>query len=112
MTFSIVGRSPDGRSTGVAVASKFLAVGSAVPAARHGVGAIATQAFANTLYKRDGLALLSDGHSAAEAVDALLRSDEGRESRQVGIVDAAGLAATWTRTTSFDCGPAGSTRCC
>lgn len=102
VTFSIVGRSPDGRSNGVAVASKFLAVGSAVPAARHGVGAIATQAFANTLYKRDGLALLSDGHSAAEAVDALLRSDEGRESRQVGVVDAAGLAATWTGAECMD----------
>ncbi len=96
MTFSVVGRSLDGRSTGVAVASKFLAVGSAVPAARHGVGALATQSYANTLYKRDGLALLADGSSASETVEALLRSDDGRATRQLGVVDAAGRAATWT----------------
>ena len=96
MTFSVVGRSDDGRSIGVAVASKFLAVGSAVPAARFGVGAIATQSYANTLYKRDGLALLDAGRSADETVQALLEPDEGRATRQVGVVDAAGRAATWT----------------
>jgi len=102
MTFSIVARSADGRSAGVAVASKFLAVGSAVPAARYGVGAIATQAFANTLYKRNGLALLAEGRSADETVAALLGRDEGRESRQVGVVDAVGRAATWTGTECMD----------
>ena len=96
MTFSVVGRSADGRSIGVAVASRFLAVGSAVPAARYGVGAIATQSYANTLYKRDGLALLDAGRSANETVAALLEADEGRATRQVGVVDAAGRAKTWT----------------
>lgn len=96
MTFSIVARSPDGDSWGVAVASKFLAVGSAVPAARLDVGALATQSYANTLYKRDGLAHLADGRTAQETLDALLAADEGREDRQAGVVDAAGHAATFT----------------
>jgi len=96
MTFSVVGRSPDGRGTGVAVASKFLAVGSAVPAARHGVGALATQSYANTLYKRDGLALLQQGHDAAATVQTLVQADEGRATRQVGVVDAHGRAVSWT----------------
>jgi len=102
VTFSIVARSDDGLAWGVAVASKFLAVGSAVPAARLGVGAIATQAFANTLYKRDGLAQLVDGRTASETVAALLAADDGREHRQVGVVDAAGRAATFTGTECFD----------
>lgn len=84
------------------MASKFLAVGSAVPAARLGVGAIATQAFANTLYKRDGLAHLVEGRSASETVAALLAADDGREQRQLGVVDAAGRAATFTGTECFD----------
>lgn len=102
MTFSVVGRSVDGRSTGVAVASKFLAVGSAVPAARHGTGALATQAHANTLYKRDGLALLAGGRPAGEVVEALLADDGGRARRQVGVVDAKGRAATWTGAECMD----------
>lgn len=96
MTFSVVARSADGRSSGVAVASRFLAVGSAVPAARHGLGAIATQAHANTLYKRDGLALLAEGLDAATVLDRLLRDDDGRATRQAGVVDAQGRAASWT----------------
>ncbi|MBA3265336.1 MAG: DUF1028 domain-containing protein, partial [Nocardioidaceae bacterium] len=96
MTFSIVARSADGLSTGVAVASKFLAVGSAVPAARMGSGAIATQSFCNTLYKRDGLALLASGRSAQSTLDSLLAGDDQRENRQVGVVDAAGEAATFS----------------
>jgi len=96
MTFSVVARSGDGRSWGVAVASKFLAVGAAVPAARYGVGAIATQALANTLYKRDGLALLASGRSAQQTLDALLDADPDREHRQAGVVDGQGRAATWT----------------
>lgn len=96
MTFSIVARSDDGTAWGVAVASKFLAVGSAVPAAAVRVGAIATQAFANTLYKRDGLANLGTGASASTVVDALLAADHGREHRQVGVVDAEGRSATFT----------------
>lgn len=102
MTFSIVGRSNDGRSLGVAVASKFLAVGSAVPAARLSAGAIATQSFANTLYRRDGLALLSAGKNAQETLDVLLAADELREERQAGVVDARGGSATWSGSDCLD----------
>jgi len=96
MTFSIVARSDDGTEWGVAVASKFLAVGSAVPAARAGVGALATQSFANVAYKPQGLAMLAQGRTAQETLDALLGDDAGREQRQVGIVDGDGNAATFT----------------
>lgn len=102
MTFSIVARSDDGSSWGVAVASKFLAVGSAVSAARVDVGAVATQSFVNTLYKRDGLAMLARGLSAAEALDALIATDAQREERQAGVVDAHGGAATFTGTGCLD----------
>ncbi|MCU1593734.1 MAG: fimbrial assembly protein FimA [Frankiales bacterium] len=94
MTFSIVAKA--GQQWGVAVASKFLAVGAAVPAAQWGVGAIATQAFANLAYRPDGLALLSAGSSAQEVLDALTRQDEGRAQRQAGVVDREGRAATFT----------------
>lgn len=96
MTFSIVGHDPATGDLGVAVASKFLGVGAAVPAARLGQGAIATQSFANTLYKRDGLAALSGGADAAETLRVLTAADDQREERQVGIVDAAGRAVTFT----------------
>jgi len=96
MTFSIAARSADGESWGVAVASKFLGVGAAVPAARAGLGAIATQSFANVAYKRAGLALLADGRSAQETLDSLLAGDPGRAKRQAGVVDAQGGAATFT----------------
>ena len=96
MTFSIVARSADGRSWGVAVASKFLAVGSAVPAAAAGVGAIATQSFANTAYKPQALAAMAAGLSAAETLESLLAADPDREQRQVGVVDAEGRSATFT----------------
>lgn len=96
MTFSIAARSADGRYWGVAVASKFLAVGAVVPAAHAGVGAIATQSYANVAYLEDGLRLLREGHSAQQALDELLAADEGRDQRQVGIVDASGQAASFT----------------
>lgn len=96
MTFSIVARSADGESWGVAVASKFLAVGSAVPAAVAEVGAIATQADANVAYKGQALAHLDDGATASVALQRLLEDDEGRDHRQVGIVDMEGNAATHT----------------
>jgi uncharacterized Ntn-hydrolase superfamily protein len=102
MTFSIVARSADGQSWGVAVASKFLAVGSAVPAGAAGVGAIATQAAANVSYKRNGLAQLAGGATAAETLQRLLADDEGREERQLGIVDAAGRAASFTGSSCLD----------
>ena len=96
MTFSIVGRSADGQAFGVAVASKFLAVGAAVPAAQAGVGAIATQSYANLAYRPDGLALQPAGRSAADTLDELTAADEQRETRQAGVVDASGSAATFT----------------
>lgn len=101
MTFSIVARSDDGESWGVAVASKFLAVGSAVPAAAAGVGAIATQADANTAYKYLALAHLDEGATAQVALDRLVEEDDGREHRQVGIVDSDGNPATWTGAECF-----------
>jgi uncharacterized Ntn-hydrolase superfamily protein len=102
MTFSIVARSADGESWGVAVASKFLAVGSAVPAAVAGVGAIATQADANVAYKGQALAHLDDGATAAVALQRLLEDDGGRDHRQVGIVDVDGGAASHTGTACLD----------
>jgi len=101
MTFSIVARSADGRYFGVAVASKFLAAGAIVPAAnatrdgRPG-GALATQALANVGYRAAGLALLAEGRSAKETVEALTSADERRAQRQLGVVDAEGEAATYT----------------
>ena len=94
MTFSIV--ASDGTAWGVAVASKFLAVGAAVPAAAVGVGAIATQSYANLAYRPDGLRLLREGRSAQETLDRLTGADELREQRQAGIVDGHGRAATFT----------------
>jgi uncharacterized Ntn-hydrolase superfamily protein len=94
MTFSIV--ATDGTAWGVAVASKFLAVGAAVPAAAAGVGAIATQSYANLAYRPDGLAMLRAGRTAQETLDALTAADELRAQRQAGIVDAHGGAATFT----------------
>jgi uncharacterized Ntn-hydrolase superfamily protein len=96
VTFSIVARSADGESWGVAVASKFLAVGSAVPAAAAGVGAIATQSFANTAYKPQALAAMTAGLTATETLASLLADDPDREQRQVGLVDATGGSATFT----------------
>ncbi len=96
MTFSIVARSADGTQWGVAVASKFLAAGAVVPAARAGVGAVATQSFVNLRYLPDGLALLADGVSAPDVVARLTDPDELREQRQVGVVDAEGGGAAFT----------------
>jgi uncharacterized Ntn-hydrolase superfamily protein len=95
-TYSIVACDLEARQWGVAVQSKFLAVGSVVPAAEPEVGAIATQAYANPRYGPDGLALLREGLSAEEAVERLTSADEGRAERQLGIVDASGGSASWT----------------
>ena len=102
MTFSIVARSTDGLAFGVAVASKFLAVGAAVPAAAAGVGAIATQAYANLAYRPEGMAQLREGRSASLTLETLVAADDNRETRQVGIVDVAGAAATFTGS---ECNP-------
>ncbi len=95
-TFSIAARDASTGEFGVAVASKFLAVGAVVPWARAGAGAIATQAWANLSYGPQGLALLEGSLSAADVVTRLTSADEGREHRQLGVVDAAGRSAAWT----------------
>jgi uncharacterized Ntn-hydrolase superfamily protein len=95
-TFSIVGFDSAAGELGVAVQSKFFAVGSVVPWARAGVGAVATQAFGNTTFGPRGLDLLAAGHGPAETLELLLADDEGRERRQVGIVDARGRTASHT----------------
>jgi uncharacterized Ntn-hydrolase superfamily protein len=95
-TFSIVAYDPDRQEWGVAVASKFLAVGAVVPWAKAGVGAIATQSHANTTYGPKGLELLGQGKSAEEVIKLLTEEDEGKDVRQVGIVDAKGNATTFT----------------
>jgi len=89
-------------SLGVAVQSKFLAVGSVVPWARAGVGAIATQAMANYNYGPRGLELMARGKTADETVEGLISADEDREHRQVGVVDGRGKAATFTGSECFD----------
>jgi uncharacterized Ntn-hydrolase superfamily protein len=95
-TYSIVAGDLPAGQWGVAVQSKFLAVGSVVPWAQPHVGAIATQSYANPRYGPDGLALLAEGRTADEVIEALTSADEGREERQVGVVDASGRAATFT----------------
>ena len=102
MTFSIVARSDDGERWGVAVASKFLAVGAIVPGVRAPFGAIATQSFANVRYLPDGFAHLAAGLDAQATLDALTAADDEREIRQAGVVDGSGLAATFT---GADCLP-------
>jgi uncharacterized Ntn-hydrolase superfamily protein len=95
-TFSIVAADPQAGEVGVAVASRFFAVGSVVPWARAGVGAFATQANANTTFGPRGLELLERGVRPQEALDVLLRADGGRDRRQVGVVSADGSSATHT----------------
>ncbi|GIV07300.1 MAG: hypothetical protein KatS3mg017_0502 [Fimbriimonadales bacterium] len=95
-TFSIVGADPRTGEVGVAVASKFLAVGSVVPFAQAGVGAIATQSYANTTYGPRGLELLRQKLEPKVVLRRLTQSDPQRERRQVGIVDAQGRSATFT----------------
>src|ERR671937_2613169 len=95
-TYSIAACDLDAAQWGVAVQSKFLAVGAVVPWAEPHVGAIATQAYANPRYGPEGLRLLRDGLSAGEVVERLTAADEGRDHRQLGIVDAAGNGATYT----------------
>ncbi|PZN08946.1 MAG: fimbrial assembly protein FimA [Bacillota bacterium] len=95
-TFSIVAADPRVGMWGVGVQSKFLAVGAVVPWAEAGVGAVATQAWANVSYGPEGLALLRQGLSAEEVVDRLVQADPGRDHRQLGVVDAHGRAAAYT----------------
>jgi uncharacterized Ntn-hydrolase superfamily protein len=101
-TYSIVATDLHAGQWGVAVQSRFLAVGSVVPWAEPHVGAIATQSYANPRYGPDGLALLREGRSAQETIDALVSADDDRAQRQVGVVDAQGHAATFTGDECLD----------
>jgi uncharacterized Ntn-hydrolase superfamily protein len=95
-TYSIAACDLTAGEWGVATQSKFLAVGSVVPWAEPHVGAIATQAYANPRYGPEGLALLREGRRAQEVVDALVAADEGRDHRQLGVVDRSGGSASFT----------------
>jgi uncharacterized Ntn-hydrolase superfamily protein len=101
-TYSIVACDLEAEQWGVATQSKFLAVGSIVTWAEPQAGAVATQAYANPRYGPDGLALLRDGLSAQEVVDQLTSADDGRDHRQVGIVDREGGSATYTGSECYD----------
>jgi uncharacterized Ntn-hydrolase superfamily protein len=101
-TYSIAACDLEARQWGVAVQSKFLAVGSLCPFAEPEVGAIATQSFVNPRYGPDGLALLRQGLTADEVVERLTAADDGRDQRQLGVVDAQGRAATFTGDQCFD----------
>src|SRR5512143_1342581 len=96
MTFSIVAYDPIAKEWGVATQSKFLAVGAVVPWAQANAGAIATQSYANTTFGPKGLRLMAKDLSAQETLDRLLAVDKGHKQRQVGAVDRAGHAATFT----------------
>lgn len=95
-TFSLVAWDPTGPAWGVAVASKFPAVGAVVPWASAGAGAVATQSFANTTYGPRGLVLMAGGRSAEAALEQLLTEDSAPSQRQAGLVDASGGAATFS----------------
>ena len=96
MTWSIIARDERTGRIGIAVATRFFAVGALVPHIQTGVGAVATQAFVNPYYASIGLALLAQGHSAAAAVDELTRGDAGRDHRQLHVMDRAGRFAAYT----------------
>jgi uncharacterized Ntn-hydrolase superfamily protein len=102
LTFSIVAFDAATGDLGVAVASKFPCVGAVVPWARAGVGAVATQSWANTDFGPDGLGLMGGGLPAGAALDAVLEPDADREERQVGFVDAQGGVATFTGANCMD----------
>ncbi|GHO75672.1 hypothetical protein KSD_34430 [Ktedonobacter sp. SOSP1-85] len=101
MTYSIVARDPERGELGIAVQSKFLSVGAVVPWAKASVGAIATQALANTSYGIQGLKHLAAGRSAQETLEQLLAGDEGRADRQVGIIGMTGQPVSFTGERCF-----------
>ncbi len=102
MTFSIAARDEDTGAFGVAVTTKFFGVGSLCPFVEAGVGAVATQAFVNPTFGPRGLRLLAEGRSAQEVLDLLLGGDEGREHRQLHMVDRQGRATAWTGRETVD----------
>jgi uncharacterized Ntn-hydrolase superfamily protein len=95
-TFSIVGYDAEKKEWGVAVASRYLAVGAVVPWAKAGVGAVATQAAVNITYGPKGLELLAQGKTAEETIKGLTEEDKGKAFRQVGVIDGKGMPATYT----------------
>ncbi len=101
-TFSIVAHDPVRQEWGIAVQSKFLAVGAVLPWAKAGVGAVATQAFANVTYGIEGLELMAAGKTAVETINIVTAADDDREHRQVGMVDANGNAASFTGNLCMD----------
>ena len=106
MTWSIVARDRSG-AFGVAIASRFFAVGVLCPHARSGVGALSTQALVNPLYGARALELMAQGVAAAEVVQTLIAADAGREHRQLHLIDAAGRIAAHTGSACIEwCGPA------
>jgi uncharacterized Ntn-hydrolase superfamily protein len=102
LTFSIVAAARETEEVGVGVQSKFLAVGALVSWARAGVGAVATQAFADVTFGPLGLDAMAEGLTPQEALDRLMAGDDGRESRQVGLVDATGRSASFTGSECFE----------
>jgi len=101
-TFSIVAYDPKNEEWGVGTASKFLAVGSMVPWARAGVGAVATQSWANPNYGPDGLDLLASGKKPAEVIKILTDADPEKEIRQLAVIDAEGNTASFTGKECMD----------
>ncbi|MBD8013512.1 DUF1028 domain-containing protein [Planococcus wigleyi] len=101
-TFSIVAADPETGEVGVAVQSKFLAVGSVVPWAKANVGAVATQSWANTAFGPEGLTLLEKGLSPEEVIDKLVADDPGRSLRQVAVINADGEASAFTGHECYD----------
>lgn len=101
-TFSIVARDPVTGEIGVAVQSRAFNVGQGVPWAMGGVGAIATQAWTNSSFGPRGLELLAEGLAAPDVLDALIQSDDGRQHRQLAVLDANGRTASWTGESCMD----------
>jgi uncharacterized Ntn-hydrolase superfamily protein len=107
MTWSIIARDPETGQTGIAVATRFFAVGALVPHVETGVGAVASQAFVNPYYGRQGLAMLREGADAEAVVAALTAADAGRDQRQLHVMDRAGRSAAFTGAACIDwCGHA------
>ncbi|WP_064093072.1 DUF1028 domain-containing protein [Rossellomorea aquimaris] len=102
MTYSIVGYDPEEKEWGIAVQSKFLGVGSVVPFAKAGVGAVATQSYANTSYGPHALQLMEEGKTAEEALEIITKDDPERPLRQVGMIDRCGNSATFTGEGCYD----------
>lgn len=105
MTWSIIARDPDTGAFGVAISTRFFAVGALCPYASGGIGALSTQALVNPTFGARGLRLLTDGHTAADVIAELIAGDEGREHRQLHVIDRQGRTAAHTGNACIDwCG--------